>query len=303
MNIRIVALVALAAPLLLSAQTSGRVYPERADDLAWENDLVAFRAYGPATQRRGEKAFGYDLFLKYPGKGPVLERLYGEQTSAANWAKVDSLRRVDEALAKDFENSFTYHIDHGYGMDCFAVGPTLGCGVAALALGDSICYPWCYDSVDIIENGPERFKAELVFAPVRIGADSLVTEHRLITLDAGTHLNRCEVWYEGLHEPCRIVVGFPVRSREAMASDSGEGIIAVADPTQGPDNGHIFLGAVCESPCNGAELLDGHYVLSSTLAPGERFVYNWGYAWNRTDIPDFDLWLDYLRTYKKEHHE
>lgn len=96
---------------------SGRVYPERNDDLAWENGLVAFRAYGPATQRNGERAFGYDLFLKYPDKGPVLERLYAAQTSARNWAVVDSLRKTDPDRAREFERSFTYHVDHGYGMD------------------------------------------------------------------------------------------------------------------------------------------------------------------------------------------
>ncbi len=131
----LVPLTALAWP-----GPSGRVYPERNDDLAWENDLVAFRAYGPTTQRNGERVFGYDLFLKYPDKGPVLERLYAAQTSARNWAVVDSLRKTDPDpdRAREFERSFTYHVDHGYGMDCFAVGPTLGCGTAK----QSMLEPW-----------------------------------------------------------------------------------------------------------------------------------------------------------------
>ena len=29
----------------------GRVYPERVDDIAWENDRAAYRAYGPALQQ------------------------------------------------------------------------------------------------------------------------------------------------------------------------------------------------------------------------------------------------------------
>ena len=40
----------------------GRYYPERVDDVAWENDLTAFRAYGPALQETGERAFGYDIW-------------------------------------------------------------------------------------------------------------------------------------------------------------------------------------------------------------------------------------------------
>lgn len=39
----------------------GKYYPERLDDVAWENDLGGFRAYGPALQARGERGFGYDL--------------------------------------------------------------------------------------------------------------------------------------------------------------------------------------------------------------------------------------------------
>lgn len=39
----------------------GRYYPERLDDVAWENDLGGYRAYGPALQKRGERGFGYDL--------------------------------------------------------------------------------------------------------------------------------------------------------------------------------------------------------------------------------------------------
>ena len=40
----------------------GRQYPERLDDVAWENDRAAYRAYGPALQEKGERAFGYDIW-------------------------------------------------------------------------------------------------------------------------------------------------------------------------------------------------------------------------------------------------
>lgn len=297
------ALLLLAAALQTAAQTCGRVHPERRDDLAWENDLVAFRVYGPATERAGERSFGYDLFLKYPGRGPVLERLYAAQTSPANWATVDSLRRIDPGQAKAFENSFTYHIDHGLGMDCFAVGPTLGCGVAAIALADSICYPWCYRSVSILENGPDRFRAELTFAPRTIGADTCVVERRVITLDRGSHLNSCEVSFSGLTDPVSIVVGFPLRQPEPAYADPARGVLAAVDPTQGPDNGKIFLGVVCHTPCEAVGEIDGHRVLSATLRPGETFRYDWGYAWDRTDIPTFTNWTDYLNTQSKKYHE
>ena len=50
----------------------GKQYPERLDDFVWENDLVGFRAYGPALQAKGERGFGYDLFTKRGTRQPVL---------------------------------------------------------------------------------------------------------------------------------------------------------------------------------------------------------------------------------------
>lgn len=42
-------------PALVNAVVYGRYYPERLDDIAWENDRAAYRAYGPALQKSGEK--------------------------------------------------------------------------------------------------------------------------------------------------------------------------------------------------------------------------------------------------------
>ena len=40
----------------------------------------------------------------------------------------------------------------------------------------------------------------MVFAPVQIGQDEDVVETSVITLDKGTHLNKCEVTYANLSE-------------------------------------------------------------------------------------------------------
>lgn len=40
-------------PESFDVKACGKCYPERMDDMAWENDLVAFRAYGPALQAKG----------------------------------------------------------------------------------------------------------------------------------------------------------------------------------------------------------------------------------------------------------
>lgn len=276
----------------------GQVYPKRADDLAWENEKVGFRVYGPATQAKGEKAFGYDIFFKHPTAELILERLYSAQTSELNKAKVDSLKTIDPKLAKRFANSFSYHKDHGLGMDCYAVGPTLGAGAAAVSIGDSIIYPWCYKNVEILDNGPLRFTARLDYTPCEIGGKSGITEHRLISMDSGSYLNRCEVWYEGLAEPVDIVAGFPLRDEHPVYSDEENGILAYADPTQGRSNGKAQLGIVIpKSPCREVRMC-GHALLQMRLSPGEHFIYYWGFSWDKAEGNGFGWWKDYLDKFK-----
>lgn len=275
----------------------GRVHPEREDDLAWENDLAGFRAYGPSIQRKGERLFGYDIFFKHPNLTPVLDTLYGAQCSHENWRKVDSLRRIDPQAAKDFENSFTYHRDHGLGMDCYAVGPTLGAGASAIVVDGKMAMPWCYDSVAVTDNGPIRFRAEMYFAPRAAGSDSAVTETRTIILDAGTMLNRCIVTYGGISaDSITVATGFPRRDDYSALLDSN-GMLAYGAPTQGDDNGRALLGIVAPAFDSVAEA-EGHVLGYRTIPAGAPFEYRWGFAWDRGPVGDFDSWtkaLDYSR--------
>ncbi len=272
----------------------GQVYPERNGDLSYENDVVAFRIYGPETQRRGEKSYGYDIFVKYPDSGIVLPDLYREQCSPSNWTKVDSLRKIDKTAAKAFEEAFTYHIDHGKGADFYAVGPTLGCGVAALLdEGGRICYPWCYEKAEIVENGPDRFEAELSFAPIAIGGDT-ITERRRIILERGSYLNSCEVSYEGLSRPYTLVVGVPRRDDGQAEMDAEKGVLAYEDPTQRKDSGKIFTGVILPGGAEGMLEDQGHILAMTTVRPGEPLLYYWGNAWSKGNIDSFEKWIGYL---------
>lgn len=257
---------------------------------------MGFRIYGPGTQQAGEKAYGYDIFFKYPTEELIVPQLYAPETDDAVWAKVDSLRAIDPGLADDFINSFSYHIDHGLGMDCYAVGPTLGDGVAAIATVDTIYYPWCYETAEILENGPDRFSVHLKFAPKKIAGSEGVVENRVITLESNTHLNHTKVWYEGLAGDQTIVAGFPLRDDSEPFYDVENGLLAYSDPTQGPDNGRALLGLIMPGAEN-VERRDGHILLSRTLRENEPLEYWWGFAWDRTDIPDMSLWADYLSSY------
>lgn len=287
-----------------SAKALGRVYPERDDDLGWENDLVGFRAYGPALQRRGERGFGYDIFLKRSTTDPVLDTLYAIELDPANWAKAREFGKVSREAADSFINTFSYHVDHGLGMDCYAVGPTLGAGVAALVVNDTIRFPWCYKDVEILDNGPLRFRAHLTFNPVTIGNDTAVVEHRVITLDAGSQLNSTEVSYEGLTPGIYdVVAGYSLHDDGPYTADAANGFISYLDPTQGPDNGELYMGLVAGDGFTPVSR-DGHLVMAGKLDSGSALDYWWGFAWDRAEqaaspVKSLDEWNAYLEAFRR----
>ena len=131
-------------------------------------------------------------------------------------------------------------------MDCYAVGPTLGAGVAALMAGDTIIYPYCYRTQEILDNGPLRFTVKLEFNPLVVRGDSNVIETRVITLDAGSYLNKAVISYTNLKEAMPVTTGIVLREPDGVvAADAANGYITYVDPTtdRKGGNGKIFIGA------------------------------------------------------------
>lgn len=301
-------------PEAFDVKACGRCYPERMDDMAWENDLVAFRAYGPALQAKGERGFGYDLFTKYNTTEPILEAMYAKELDKETLVKIAELKKTDPKAAAELSRERSYHIDHGYGMDCYAVGPTLGAGVAALMVNDSIIYPWCYKNQEILDNGPLRFTVKLEFTPLTVKGDSTVVETRLITLDAGSHLNKTAVSYSNLKETLPIVAGIVLHEPDgAVVADAANGYITYVDPTTGPDNGKIFMGAAVPAVVKDAKTVlfsekekkernnaDGHVLAVSDYEPGSEYVYYWGFAWDKADIKTADAWNRYMADFAQK---
>lgn len=301
-------------PEAFDVKACGRCYSERMDDMAWENDLVAFRAYGPALQAKGERGFGYDLFTKYNTTEPMLEAMYAKELDKETLAKIAELKKTDPKAAAELSRERSYHIDHGYGMDCYAVGPTLGAGVAALMVNDTIIYPWCYKNQEILDNGPLRFTVKLEFTPLTVKGDSTVVETRLITLDAGSHLNKTAVSYSNLKETLPIVAGIVLHEPDgAVVADAANGYITYVDPTTGPDNGKIFMGVAVPAVVKDAKTVlfsekekkernnaDGHVLAVSDYEPGSEYIYYWGFAWDKADIKTADAWNRYMADFAQK---
>lgn len=298
-------------PAAFDVKACGRHYPERVDDVAWENDLVAFRAYGPALQATGERAFGYDVWTKYNTTEPVVEARYASELNPETKAKIAELKKTDPEAAKKLYQSVSYHVDHGNGLDCYKVGPTLGGGTAALMAGDTIIYPYCYKTQEILDNGPLRFTVKLEYNPLTVKGDSSVIETRVVSLDAGSHMNKTVVAYSNLREAMPVATGIVLHEPNgAVVADAAAGYITYVDPTDNVNNnnGKIFIGAAFPAPVKEAKSVlfpeqekkelrggaDGHVLAISDYEPGTEYTYYWGSAWDKADIKDAAAWNAYV---------
>lgn len=281
-------------PQPMKVFVTGKQYPERVDDIAWENDRTAYRVYGPALQRSGERAFGVDVWLK---NTPDLEVSKRYATELGNHSQIEALKaagKTDEAF--QVEIATTYHFDHGYGLDCYKVGPSLGCGAPALMDGKELILPYCYASYKILDNGPLRFTVELTYNPTEIKGDKNVVEHRIISLDKGSNFNKAIVWYDGLSKARDVAAGVVVHAEDTESVVLGKNFVQYADPTDNPSkqNFQIFVATLfpegdvtttklmSKKPANG---IAGHAVgVLKNYKSGNRFTYYFGSAWSKNDV-------------------
>lgn len=282
--------------------TEGRLYPERLDDIAWENDRGAYRVYGPAFQRNGSIGYGPDVWVKNTPELVVARRFSMDIDIKPTQRQLSRAGYKAEADQLVDDNSF--HIDHGMGNDCYAVGATLGCGAPAILSADgNICFPYAWQQYEILDNGPLRFTVSLVFGDTLIEGRRL-QEHRIISLDKGSNFNRVEVWYEDLSsgkrhdKPLTVCAGFPLHAPNEPTVVLGNDFIQYADPTDNPTANAFQLYVGCLFPDGGVSTRTdfGHAIAVTTLKVGEHWTYYAGSAWSKYDVRNQVEWQARINT-------
>ena len=254
-----------------------RHVPEAFDDVAWENDRIAFRVYGPALEKEQRTGSGIDVWVKST-RALVLDR----------WYKADHL-----------------DIDHGEGLDYYSVGELRGCGGLGIWNGTTLDVSRVWESYKIIERGPERASFELTYAPWASGTRR-VRERRRITLETGSNLNRIESTLDS-DSPEPLTVGIGLNKRPG---DGGEltmirkrGIVSYWQPPD-PKNGSIACGLLLDPiPLIKTLETNDQYLALLKVMPGKPFVYYAGAGWSKSgDFPNPAAWEKYLREYKAQFH-
>lgn len=303
-------------PNFIAVTACGRLYPERLDDMAWENDCIGYRAYGPALQAKGEKGFGYDIFTKSI-KTPILTYRYALELNKEYRREIVRLKQLGQRIKADsLSHAISYHRDHGNGMDCYAVGPTLGCATTALYVDSTIVYPYCFKKYHILDNGPLRFTVKLSYNPSVVRGDSNVIETRLIKLDKGSPLNKTLITYKNLHQSIDLLTGIVIHPQnpQGYTYNLQKKYIIYADSTEDAhnNNGVIYIGAVFPGKLKtaGVKLFSekekmergalGHVMAISKYSPNKKFVYYWGAGWSKYGFPDVNAWKQYIEDFSSK---
>ena len=176
--------------------TGCRFVPERKDDFAWENDQVAFRAYGPAL-RAGPEDSGIDCWSKRVPY-PIIDSWYSGE-----------------------KRGLSYHKDHGEGYDFYHVGSSRGCGGLALWIDDQMVLSGAFVAWRVIERSPQRSVFELDYLyPAAAGATP-IAETKRISIRLGEPFCRVDARFTRAGQPVSdlaIAIGITTHDGKARAT-------------------------------------------------------------------------------------
>jgi pectinesterase len=260
--------------------TDARFVPPR-EDLAWENDRIAFRMYGPPLAKEGSNN-GIDVWTKRV-RSLIVEKWYeGEEQKPP----------------------ISYHEDHGEGADYFSVGSSLGVGACALLKGDSLYQPGVFQKHRIISTGPLQAIFELTYNPV-LYEGKKITEVMRITLSAGVNLNKIDVTFSAGSEKGKaaFATGIVKRKGTKTTADQNNGWTSLWGlTTENEEIGYLGTGIVIPG-ARVKEMKENaiHALIVGNVELGKTLTYYAGAGWTRSgDFSSEADWNKYLSTFAQK---
>ena len=253
-----------------------RHVPERLDDYAYENNLVAGRIYGPALQ--DPRTFGSDVWLK------CTERL----------------------VIDDWFKKMDYHHNYGEGMDCYKVANTLGGGAVTPYVGEKLIIGDNWATQEHLTDGPIRTKAYFTYDAFDV-AGQKVSATREISLDANSRFVQSTTWFSAQTQELPLALG--AIQHDVLDRVDGTNWIAfteVASDTKQPEiDGNISIGLVLspELAAEATATLDGHAVIKTTAKCGTPVTVWTASGWSQGGVESPQAWIALVQdfAYAKAH--
>lgn len=253
-------------------KTYVRYVPQRKEDIAWENDRIAFRVFGPPV--KNQIGSGIDVWAKSV-RYPIIDKWYHLNSEG-----------------KD------YHTDRGEGCDFYDMGYYRGCGGTAVWHNNEPYTSQTYFNHRILKNDKKEIIFELTYSPIDVNGVKIY-ERKTISMKKGTNLFRVVSIFETENNTDLTVgIGLTTFGKQKMHIDKEKGILSCWEEI---DSEHGYLGtAVLVNPDNlsgFAEYQKDQFVLIHVKS-GVPITYYAGAGWSNS--PDFDKEGDWLKYLTKE---
>jgi hypothetical protein len=262
--------LAAGTPAVVKAKTFARFVPERKDDFAWENDIAAYRMYGPA------------LANENPSNGVDF------------WAKCTNDLIVDEFYNGEDKKGISYHVDHGHGLDFYKVAHTLGCGGIAPYASGKLWVGDHFSSYKVIEVGPLRSVFTLTYDSLKVG-NVLYKEELTITANAGSILNKGVVKLTGPSQKMELAAGIYLHDdKGALKQNLANGTTAYAEAAVSDakvPSGRNYVGVYIPAKVTKAFKQSEHGLITSSYKVGNTFTYYFGGGWSKWLYPTDNDWF------------
>lgn len=260
-----------------------RFVPERTDDYAWENNIVAFRTYGPKAQQMTEQ---------YIQGGTLTSGIDG-------WLKKVDYPIINKWYEKTVSEKGSYHEDTGEGLDNFHVGGSRGIGGVAVKK-DSVYYvSKNFTNWKTISTGPIRTSFVLSYA--NWDADgNVITEEKHISLDYGSHLTRYEISITGTDT---LSVGLTLHENDGdIKTQVDNGWVSYWEPHEGSELGTAILAPkgimVGFENYKNTSFPDQSNLYAHLKISNNSLIYYAGFAWKESEhIQTSKAWELYLNDF------
>ena len=265
-----------------------RFVPERKDDFAFENDLIAFRVYGPALRDSIEDS-GFDCWMKRVTY-PIIDKWYKENSQGKS-----------------------YHQDSGEGYDGYSVGDSRGCG--GLAIWDQQANRMIpsdtFTTWRIISLEKARGSFELDYEWMANGKK--ITETKRISLELGKRLFRVDSTFkvDGKPQALDIAIG--------LVMHEGKNGKVLKYRTQ-PKKGYIYVWEQIDKMGLGTGVVIDpkrvvsmqvlkenkkqyatHLIITTKVQANQTLTYYAGYGWAKAnEITNHKKWDKYLKNFIKK---
>ncbi|KAA6301061.1 MAG: Unsaturated rhamnogalacturonyl hydrolase YteR [Candidatus Ordinivivax streblomastigis] len=278
---------AVASPLTYAAQK----LPATRNDIAWENDLSAYRMYSKVLlSSEPNTANGVDIWFKKQA-APIIDKMYTYKNYHDETAEVANEPKV--------------------GVDAYSVnGKTLGAGGVVAYVNSKLWLHDPYDECTIINNGPLRSEFILTYKKVLIDGD-YYTKTLHITSNANGLLNKAVVKYEGKIKPMKIASAIFLHTNMSNVTPGGvqftteANVIGYAEnKSEGTvisPNARMFEGIYMPGKTS-TQVIDHQLVIMSDYAVGSEFTFYFGGGWNIFPAGRYasdQAWFDALKQFKE----